>query len=383
MPAEKCKPRTAPTPYNRQPKKSKPKDTPPTPALAVTSTSWQNLTLSDWLTVFAYIGAHPLTPQADVVKHFQTQRSGALIFTQSMLSRKLKERPELEKRIVTHPDVERALFPWVKHMEGKGEQVSGPMLKEKRNQFEELFNVPNEEQLSGEGWLAPFCHAYKIHEHCWHGGAGSVDLAAVLTEQKQCQGILSKFAPQDRWNFNETSLFPFAPPDRGLSTKQMSGKKKEKFQITLGLACNADGSEKFDPIYIGKSWKPRCFQKQTPEQWVKKFYFKMCCSNHHVCLFINNFSGHSISYQPTNIQVELFEPNMTPFVQPCDAGIICCFKALYRKNFCQHAIDLDEGGEHEIYKLNILEGMMMARHAWDQVSSETMKHCWDHTQIQL
>ncbi|KAF9227042.1 hypothetical protein BS17DRAFT_793639 [Gyrodon lividus] len=199
--------------------------------------------------------------------------------------------------IVTHSGVERALFLWVKHMEGKGEQ--------------ELFNVSNEEQLSGEGWLAPFCCAYKICEHCWHGEAGSVDLAAAVAERKRCQ-------------------------DRGLSTKQMSGKKKEKF---LNYPC-----EKFNPIYIGKSQTPRCFQKQTPEH---------------------------ISYQPTNIQVEFFEPNMTPFMQPCDAGIICCFKALYHKNFCQRAIDLDEGG------------MMMAQHAWDQVSSETMKHCWDHTQIQL
>jgi len=67
-------------------------------------------------------------------------------------------------------------------MEGKGEQVSGPMLKEKRNRFEELFNIPKEEQLAGEGWVAPFCLAYKIHEHCQHGEAGSVDLAAVGVE---------------------------------------------------------------------------------------------------------------------------------------------------------------------------------------------------------
>ncbi|KAF9224678.1 hypothetical protein BS17DRAFT_826357 [Gyrodon lividus] len=198
--------------------------------------------------------------------------------------------------------------------------------------------------------------------------------------------------------FDETSLFPFALPDCGLSTKQMSGKKKEKFQITLGLACNADGSEKLNLIqFTLASLRNPDASKSKPLNisgsfavavylltlWVKKFDFKMHCSNGHVCLFINNFSGHSISYQPTNIQVEFFEPNMTPFVQPCDAGIICCFKALYHKNFCQCAIDLDEGGEHEIYILNILEGMMMAWRAWDQVSSETMKHCWNHTQIQL
>jgi hypothetical protein len=35
-------------------------------------------------------------------------------------------------RIVTRPDVDRALFLWIKQMEEKGEHVNGPMLKEKR-----------------------------------------------------------------------------------------------------------------------------------------------------------------------------------------------------------------------------------------------------------
>jgi hypothetical protein len=109
--------------------------------------------------------------------------------------------------VVTRPDVEKALFLWVRYMEQKGEQVNGPMLKEKRCRFEVLFNVPEDERLTGEGWIASFCRAYRIHEFHRHGEAGSVDLAAVEMEQKCCQEILSKFAPQDRWNFDETSLF--------------------------------------------------------------------------------------------------------------------------------------------------------------------------------
>ncbi|KIK82957.1 hypothetical protein PAXRUDRAFT_153350 [Paxillus rubicundulus Ve08.2h10] len=62
-----------------------------------------------------------------------------------------------------------------------------------------------------------------------------------------------------------------APPDCGLVTKQMSRKKTEKFQITIGLACNADCSKKFNLLYIGKLKKPRCFKKQTPEQ--HSFYY--------------------------------------------------------------------------------------------------------------
>jgi hypothetical protein len=42
-------------------------------------------------------------------------------------------------------------------MEGKGETVSGAMLREKRHCFEQMFNVPEDERLTGEGWVAPFC----------------------------------------------------------------------------------------------------------------------------------------------------------------------------------------------------------------------------------
>ena len=108
----------------------------------------------------------------------------------------------------------------------------------------------------------------------------------------------------------------------------------------------------------------------------------MRVANCQVCLFVDNFSGHTVDYEPTNVQLEFFEPNLTPFVQPCDAGVIHCLKALYRCEFCHRAIELDDAGEHEIYKINLLEGMMMVQRAWNQVSQQTITNCWNHTQIQ-
>jgi len=57
-----------------------------------------------------------------------------------------------------------------------------------------------------------------------------------------------------------------------LATCQLSRKKKDKFHITVGLACNSDGSEKLEPIFIGKASKPQCFKKQSPEQC--GFYYR-------------------------------------------------------------------------------------------------------------
>lgn len=113
-----------------------------------------------------------------------------------------------------------------------------------------------------------------------------------------------------------------------------------------------------------------------------KFDVKMRIEKRKILLLIDNFAGHSIAYEPTNIQIEFFAPNMTSFVQPLDAGVIRCFKAHYRNDFCICALDLNEAGEHNIYKINLLEAMQMAKKAWAAVSALTITNCWNHTQIQ-
>ena len=73
---------------------------------------------------------------------------------------------------------------------------------------------------------------------------------------------------------------------------------------------------------------------------------------------------------------------MTSYVQPLDAGIIRCVKAHYRRAFCLRAIELDDAGEDDIYKINLLEVMLMVKEAWKAVTPETITNCWNHTKIQ-
>ncbi|KIJ08822.1 hypothetical protein PAXINDRAFT_34512, partial [Paxillus involutus ATCC 200175] len=126
--------------------------------------------------------------------------------------------------------------------------------------------------------------------------------------------------------------------------------------------------KKWPVFYIGKSKQPRCFGKRTPEQ--------------HGFWYRNNKTAWMTSaifeQYPTNICIEFFEPNMTSFVQPLDAGIIRCFKAHYRRAFCLRAVELDEAGDTDIYKINLLEVMLMVKEAWAEVSAETIKNCWQH-----
>ncbi|KIJ26213.1 hypothetical protein M422DRAFT_55619 [Sphaerobolus stellatus SS14] len=119
------------------------------------------------------------------------------------------------------------------------------------------------------------------------------------------------------------------------------------------------------------------------ERWIKDLDLKMGHQGHHILLLVDNFSGHYISYTPCNIRIKFFEPNMTLFVQPCDAGIIRCLKAHYCRAFCMRALDLEELEERDIYKIQLNEAMYLAKDAWDAVSQEIIAHCWMHTKIQL
>ncbi|KAG6811566.1 hypothetical protein H0H87_010344, partial [Tephrocybe sp. NHM501043] len=93
-------------------------------------------------------------------------------------------------------------------MEAKGESVSGPMLREKRKRYKEEFEVPDDQCLLSDGWISSFCWTYKIKEHHRHGEADSVDLAAVKVERACIQKVLAPYALRDRWNKDESVLFP-------------------------------------------------------------------------------------------------------------------------------------------------------------------------------
>src|SRR5258706_13034760 len=79
-------------------------ETPKSSARSIQNTR-QNLTLFDWMTVYAYVDTLPQPiNQGEVVKYFATRPEHALLFTQSTLSRKLRQRAEMEARVDSHPN---------------------------------------------------------------------------------------------------------------------------------------------------------------------------------------------------------------------------------------------------------------------------------------
>lgn len=100
------------------------------------------------------------------------------------------------------------------------------------------------------GWLAGFQHRGSIQNRLHYGEDGSTP---ELTSEAMIpiRQALQSYSPRDIFNCDETGLFWKRIPDRDLSTRSLPGRKTEKAKITALFCCNADGSEKLKPWFIG------------------------------------------------------------------------------------------------------------------------------------
>jgi hypothetical protein len=64
-----------------------------------------------------------------------------------------------------------------------------------------------------------------------------------------------------------------------------------------------------------------------------------------------------------------------------DAGIISAFKAHYKRLYLRQVIRDFESGVDEPAKINVLQAIHLTKAAWEEITTETIKNCWRHTEI--
>ncbi|KZO92477.1 DDE-domain-containing protein, partial [Calocera viscosa TUFC12733] len=373
-----------------------------------------NLTLSDKILVLDWLRDHPGESQSSAAQHFQ--RNGFPALSQSSISRWASQEEELRDqaaetgnlsfkrpRKVEFPDVEKSLSVWIVQAQANGIKITGDVIRVKACRYAQLHGVDPDEFLSlSNGWLERFKLRHSLKEWRFHGEAGSVPEQELQAAQQRLIALTNVYALEDIWNMDETGLNDRMVPDRGLATQQGAGVKHDKHRITLAFTVNATGTERLPPLFIGHSARPRCFKKKTGSQlgfdyyankkawmtghvfqrYLEAFDRQMREQGRKVLLLIDNAPSHIFDKSViTNIQVEFFPPNMTSRIQPLDAGVIRAFKAHYKRFFCERAIDREELGLSDIYTINLVDAMNLAKKSWSCVTNVTIGNCWRHVQI--
>ncbi|UYV72200.1 TIGD4 [Cordylochernes scorpioides] len=233
------------------------------------------------------------------------------------------------------PEIEEALFRWIRQANAMKLAINGKILKEKAILLALKMGQDNFE--ASNGWLEKFKARRNIAFKLLHGEAGSVDANSVATWKGGIiPSLLAKYSPQDIFNADETGLFYKLLPNQTMTIRgeKCEGGKKSKERITVLVCCNMDGSEKLPLLYIGKYRRPRCFHGMNiPSNyhfnkkawmtgaiftdWLKKLDQIFKRRERNCLLILDNCPAHQIPEGLQNIEIRFLPALTTSALQPC------------------------------------------------------------------
>lgn len=352
--------------------------------------------------------------QADAHMGTRVDLAARLGIPVSTLNTILKNRTDIEKnyarcgpsfskdrksmKISPLEELESILSNWFKQARTANANIDGSHLKEKALHIAARLGI--DDFRASNGWIDRFKKRHNLVYKTVSGESASVDPVTVNSWKEQIHEVIQGYELKDIFNADETGLFFNLQPNKTLTYKgdPCHGGTKSKQRITVLLTCNADGSEKLDPLVIGKFSKPRCFKniKKLPTKygansnaWMTSVIFEeyllhldrqMAAKNRKILLFIDQCAAHPKNTSALkNVKVVFFPPNCTSKLQPLDLGIIHAFKCHYRKQLIRKAVAMIDGGlleDASKLKLNILSALHFVAEAWRRISSLTIQNCF-------
>ncbi|XP_050339622.1 tigger transposable element-derived protein 4-like [Bactrocera neohumeralis] len=302
------------------------------------------------------------------------------------------------KRIKTPvlQNIDKATLDWFKAARHQNMPISGGILKEKAKEFAKRFG--DDHFMASTGWLDKWKQRYAVGYKRACGESNDVsEVNCEKWKKDVLPNLLKKYCGRDVFNANESGLFFKCLPDETLTFKNQKcyGGKNSKQQVTLMLAANMDGSEKFKILLIGKSAKPRCFRgiKWLPvhykanskawmtvqifEEWVLNLDKRFQSTGRKILLFIDNCPAHPKDVQSKLKTIELayFPPNMTSKLQPLDQGVIQNLKVSYRTKIVKEALKRIEANEKQ--DITLMDCINHVTKAWDiDVKNQTIANCF-------
>lgn len=307
-----------------------------------------------------------------------------------------------------NPKLEAALYSWVCDQANLRRMINGPLIVAKAHRLQQLCNdrLSPEQRIDmnfSDGWLTRFKRRWGLSSFKIHGESGDADGSIIDEALPVLKAKLSYYAHCDIYNADECGLFYKMAPDRTVSAHRPQGRKKSKDRITVLVCANADGSDKFELMFIGSSLQPRAFKKRSGKDygldyyankkawmtgdlfnmWLHRFDVYITSQRRNVVLLIDNCGAHGReSTTPTlqSVEVVFLPPNTTSRLQPCDAGIIAAMKIRYRTFQMERALDLsEEEVVSDIYKVDILSAMLALKRIWTALPPSGIFNCWVHT----
>ena len=240
--------------------------------------------------------------------------------------------------------------------------------------------LEGEEFKASDGWVRSLLRRNNLKTYTLHGEGASANQEVVDRWVAENSDLVRSYNPHDIYNCDETGLNFLDEGNTSLefASRKVKGCKRKKERVTIHLTCSLTG-EKYKPLFIGKSRRPRCFNGEIPDNYTwqtsawmnrpifQKWYddFSEWVGNRYVLLLMDNFSGHIGLRTHPNVRVLYLPGNTTALAQPLDSGVIQLFKQNYKRALIARGI-----------KPDVRQVMNMATQAWYSIEKESMLACF-------
>ncbi len=158
-------------------------------------------------------------------------------------------------------------------------------------------------------------------------------------------------------------------------------------------------------MIIGNSKLPRAFREKTGKELGFVYYYEKpaCMRNRAFFSWLKRFDSYigkpsgrdayssvdncEAQWKPEtlpdldNAEDKLLSKNITSEIQPLKAGIIEAMKRQYRKSNINNVISLLDCDTKNIYNASQLQGMIRMVTVWNDLSSDNIINCWQHTKL--
>ena len=306
-----------------------------------------------------------------------------------------------KQRMGKDATVESALYDWLLMARDKNAMLSGPLCRTKAEELAK--KMGKNDFVATDGWFQRWKKRYGLMHKKLHGEGEAADFPAQAEWMEKVWPSLRKcYKDEEIWNADETGLFYRAIPDHTLTLKtdKRRGGKVSKERITV-LFCASMTGEKKRLFLIGKSKSPRCFKgvQKLPVDyeansnawmtgqlfniWLDKWNRELKRQGKKILLLLDNFSGHKVTQELSQIKVVFFPPNTTSSLQPCDQGIIRTTKHFYRTALCKFILqkleDSNVFSASDVTKtVTLLDAIQFLNESWSKLSSASITNCWNH-----
>ncbi|KAM9923609.1 hypothetical protein OXX59_005062 [Metschnikowia pulcherrima] len=220
------------------------------------------------------------------------------------------------------------------------------------------------------------------------------------------------YAPMDVYNCDETRLYWKYTPDSADPSNISEDGRENKARFTALFCCNADGSDKLQPLFVGYAAKPRSFEaaKTNPRaldcvwkansdasvttpimtEWLLAFDDHMGQKNKKALLLLDELTAHkdavsllSGSTPLRNIEICFLPTISSKKLQPLQSGVVSAFKGHYRKLWLQYMVDEYDEGRSPLRSMNVLKAVRWSIQAWGNISPETIINCWRDVNLSI